>query len=204
MKQLKLLILITLITNSVHGQVQLAGQVNDLFTGRPIKGAKVTVINKMIETTTDSVGQFSISTNISDSLIVECIGYYTQKLQVNKADNLIIKLENSFPIYLIVDEPTQFPGGLPKFYDYVKSNFKHPTKKQKHGKIFVEFVVDTSGLIMPNETKVLKAVNETLAKEIHETYDPEIIRVVNESPTWITARQRGKKVRQKMVLPISF
>jgi|LakMenEpi03Aug12_release.lakeMendotaPanAssembly.Ray.scaffolds.fasta_scaffold725124_2 hypothetical protein len=204
MRKFKLLIIIVLIANSGYSQIQVSGQVIDLFNRKPIKGAKVIVVDSRFESKTDSLGQFSLPANVSDSLIVEHTGYYSKKVQITRADNLVVQLEDSFPIFLIVDEPAQFPGGLTKFYGYVKANLKHPTKKQKHGRIMVRFAIDTTGLIMPDETKVLKAYNENLAEGIHETYDPEIIRLVNASPAWITARQRGKKVRQEMRLPISF
>jgi hypothetical protein len=114
------------------------------------------------------------------------------------------QLDESSLIYVIVDEPTTFPGGLTKFNEYVSSKLQRPAKKKKHGKIFIKFAIDTTGFVMETETKVIRAENETLSDEIHQLYDPQIIRVVNSSPAWIPARQRGKKVRQQMVLPISF
>ena len=204
MKKLKLFIVTVLIANSGYCQSQLLGQAIDIITAKPIKGAHVTVIGKSIEATTDALGQFYLILNMSDSILIECNGYYSKKIQISNLDKLLVKLENSFPIYVFVDEPAEFPGGMPKFYEYVNSNFKYPSKKQKHGKIFVRIAIDTTGFIMPNETKIMKANNENLPSGIHDTYDPEVIRVVNSSPAWTSARQRGKKVRLEMILPIIF
>ena len=111
---------------------------------------------------------------------------------------------DSLPIFVIVDQPTEFPGGQSKFKEYVANNLRHPTKKEKHGKIYVMFVIDTTGQVLTSKTKILRPKNETLSEEIHKLYDTEIIRVVNESPAWIPAQQRGKRVRQQWTLPISF
>ncbi len=114
------------------------------------------------------------------------------------------QVDESSLIYVIVDEPITFPGGLTKFNEYVSSNLQHPTKKKKQIKIFVNFAIDTTGLVMANETKIIRAKNETLSEEIHQIYDSQIIRIVNSSPSWTPARQRGKKVRQQWTLPITF
>lgn len=112
--------------------------------------------------------------------------------------------DDALPIFAIVEQKTEFPGGQTKFNEYVVSNLQHPTKKRKHGRIYVFLVIDTTGLVMPSKTKILRPNNETLSEEIHKLNDNEIIRVVNESPAWIPARQRGKKVRQQWTSMISF
>lgn len=205
MIKLKLLIITCFTWTIGFTQQQIKGQVVDLFTRKPLNEVTVKVLSgHQIIAKTDSLGNFQISANGTDSLIFDLRGYSINKVAINSSKNLNITLENLLPIYTIVEEPTYFPGGIAKFHSYATSNINHPTKKKKHGKIFVIFVIDTSGLVMPTKTYIKKAINENLADEIHETYDNEIIRIVNESPAWIPARQRGKKVRQQVVLPISF
>ena len=88
-----------------------------------------------------------------------------------------------------------FPGGQISLDEYIKNNFKWTQGQVKvHGKVFVEFVVDTNGKI--KEAKVIRGLCDTC--------DKEALRLVENMPTWIAGTENGKKVRTKMVLPIKF
>jgi TonB family protein len=174
----------------------------ELQTMKSIQGAKIKIIGTNNEVTTDSLGYFTIKVENIDSATVESIEHEPVKVKLPKTNNFFITLKNIKPenedeaIYSIVDEPTYFPGD---FYNYVNKSLKYPNDAKKgkvSGRVFVEFVVDTAGVIMENKIRV--------AKSLFRSCDEEAIRLIKESPNWIPARQRGKKVRQKMVLPITF
>jgi len=62
------------------------------------------------------------------------------------------------------------------------------------GRVFVQFVVDKDGSI----------TNVEVLKGIGGGCDEEAVRVVKNAPKWNPGKQRGRPVRVKMVLPITF
>ena len=87
------------------------------------------------------------------------------------------------------------------FYRYVSKNMVYPKelKKQKvRGKVFVEFVIDSTGAIMQDNVRAIQ--------KLHPTLDQEAVRLVRESPKWkpgyCTALSKHSPVR--MILPIVF
>jgi protein TonB len=62
------------------------------------------------------------------------------------------------------------------------------------GRVFVEFVVNRDGSI----------VDVRSIKGIGAGCDEEAVRIVQSAPAWKPGKQRGKPVRQKMVIPIIF
>jgi protein TonB len=100
-------------------------------------------------------------------------------------------------IFLVVEQPAQPKGGLEGFYKYVNSIITYPAQARRmnvEGRVFVEFVVDKSGII----------TDVVAIKGIGAGCDEEAIRVVKSSPPWTPGKQRGKPVKQRMVLPITF
>ncbi len=64
------------------------------------------------------------------------------------------------------------------------------------GKVYVQFVIDTTGKILPESVHILKGLNNSCNEEAK--------RVIEESPKWIPGIQAGKKVRVQMILPVVF
>ncbi|MCF6351742.1 MAG: energy transducer TonB [Cyclobacteriaceae bacterium] len=105
--------------------------------------------------------------------------------------------EVSDEIFLIVEEQPQPKGGMSTFYQYINSTLKYPSQALRmglQGKVFVQFVIEKDGSI----TQV------TVIRGIDSSCNEEAIRVVSGAPAWKPGKQRGKPVRVKMVLPISF
>lgn len=100
-------------------------------------------------------------------------------------------------IVLFPESHASFDGGLDAFYRYVSEKIKYPTQARRietQGKVFVEFVINRDGSITD-----VKAI-----KRIGGGCDEEAERVIKSSPKWNPGKQRGKPVRQKMVLPVTF
>jgi periplasmic protein TonB len=105
--------------------------------------------------------------------------------------------EDPHQIFIVVEETAVPIGGLPAFYEYVLAKMKYPAQARRmeiEGKVFVEFVVEKDGAI--TDVKAIKGIGAGC--------DEEAVRVVSESPRWKPAKQRGRAVRQRMVLPITF
>jgi periplasmic protein TonB len=105
--------------------------------------------------------------------------------------------EDPHQVFIIVEEIAVPIGGLPAFYDYVKANLRYPAPAKRmdiEGRVFVQFIVEKDGSISNAQT----------IKGIGGGCDEEATRVVQSSPNWKPAKQRGKPVRQRMILPITF
>lgn len=100
-------------------------------------------------------------------------------------------------IFSVVEETAEPKGGMPAFYKYVGEKIKYPAQARRmgvEGRVFVEFVVNRDGTI----------VDVRSIKGIGAGCDEEAVRIVQSAPAWKPGKQRGKPVRQKMVIPIIF
>lgn len=99
--------------------------------------------------------------------------------------------------FTLVETMPEFPGGTGNIQKVIKENLKYPDSAIKDsvtGKVFVNFVVDTTGNLI--NIKILKGVREDL--------DNEALRVVGLLNGWTPGIQRGKKVKVAYSLPIHF
>jgi periplasmic protein TonB len=104
-------------------------------------------------------------------------------------------------VFYAVDKTAEFPGGFAKFYNFVQKTLKYPSDAKKEGiegKVFVQFVIDSTGFIR-QETIVV-------TKGLFKSCDEEAIRIITKSPKWIPAYSSHfrKNVPQKYQLPIAF
>ena len=100
-------------------------------------------------------------------------------------------------IFLVVEETAAPQGGMPAFYEFVGKKLKYPAQARRmgiEGKVFVEFVIERDGSI--TDVKAIKGIGAGC--------DEEAVRVLQSAPKWKPGKQRGKPVRQRMVLPIAF
>ena len=100
-------------------------------------------------------------------------------------------------IFTIVEDQPSPKGGMAAFYEYVGKKLKYPAQARRmgiEGKVFVEFVVDKDGTI----------TNVNAIKGIGAGCDEEAIRVIQASPKWNPGKQRGRPVKVRMILPITF
>lgn len=100
-------------------------------------------------------------------------------------------------IFTVVEETAAPKGGMPAFYKYVGDKMKYPAQARRmgvEGRVFVEFVINKDGSI--SDVRSIKGIGAGC--------DEEAVRVVQTAPAWTPGKQRGKPVKQRMVLPIIF
>jgi len=100
-------------------------------------------------------------------------------------------------IFSIVEDPAGPDGGMKAFYEFVQKKMKYPSQARRmgiEGRVFVEFVVDKDGTLI--DVKAIKGIGAGC--------DEEAVRVIKMHPKWSPGKQRGKPVKQKIVLPINF
>ncbi len=100
-------------------------------------------------------------------------------------------------IFEIVEDSAEPEGGMAAFLGWVAKQIKYPTQARRmgvEGKVYVQFVVDKDGTL--TDVKVVRGIGAGC--------DEEAIRVIEKSKKWKPGKQRGRAVRQRMILPINF
>ena len=123
----------------------------------------------------------------------------TEETKVEEIKIAPVEEEKEDPnqIFLVVEETAAPIGGMPAFYEFVSKKLKYPAQARRmgvEGKVFVEFVIERDGSI--TDVKAIKGIGAGC--------DEEAVRVLQSAPKWKPGKQRGKPVRQRMVLPIAF
>ncbi|MCU0420091.1 MAG: TonB family protein [Cyclobacteriaceae bacterium] len=111
--------------------------------------------------------------------------------------NTAVEEEEVDQIFTVVEESATPKGGMAAFYKYVSEKMKYPAQARRmgtEGKVFVEFVVGKDGSI--SDVRAVRGIGGGC--------DEEAVRVVQSAPAWSPGKQRGKAVKQKMVIPIIF
>jgi TonB family protein len=101
-------------------------------------------------------------------------------------------------IYTIVEKMPQFPKDSGDIQAYIIKHYKGkpltPFVCGIQGRTIVQFVVNETGKI--SDVKVVRKLDPSL--------DAEAIRIVEHFPDWIPGEQKGKKVKVRYTLPVSF
>jgi periplasmic protein TonB len=100
-------------------------------------------------------------------------------------------------IFTIVEDQPSPIGGMQAFYQYVQKELKYPAQARRmgiEGRVFVQFVVDRDGSI--TEVEAIRGIGAGC--------DEEAVRVLQEAPKWTPGKQRGRAVKVRMILPITF
>lgn len=101
-------------------------------------------------------------------------------------------------IFEIVEEnPVPPTGDIPSLLKWVSKNIKYPESAMNNnvqGKVIVRFVVERDGSV--SDVEVIKKVDPAL--------DKEAVRVIKNMDKWKPGKQRGKPVRSRFTLPVTF
>ena len=101
------------------------------------------------------------------------------------------------PVYQVVDEMPEFPGGNAALMEYLRNNIIYPEVARQfeiEGRVLVRFIVEPDGSIDSVQT----------VKSLQLMVDREARRVVAEMPKWKPGNNDGKAVRVEYTLPINF
>ena len=101
------------------------------------------------------------------------------------------------PIYNVIDQMPEFPGGMDKLLQFINDNMKYPTKAQTEGiqgRVAVQFIVDENGYII--EPNIVRSVEPSL--------DNEALRLIKMLPQWKPGTLKGKAVKVKYTVPVAF
>ncbi|MEN8224288.1 MAG: M56 family metallopeptidase [Bacteroidota bacterium] len=105
--------------------------------------------------------------------------------------------EEKAPIFTVVEEMPEFPGGQKALYEYMSENIQYPQQAKEKGisgTVFVSYVIEKDGSVS----------NIELLRGAEKSLDAEAIRVIKSMPDWKPGKQRGKAVRVQYNLPVKF
>ena len=93
-----------------------------------------------------------------------------------------------------VEVMPEYKGGMDAMIKYMSENINYPKETGLSGVVYIAFIVDEQGNV----------TDATVAKSAAEPLDKEALRVVKAMPKWIPGKDKGKNVKVKMTLPVSF
>lgn len=146
--------------------------------------------------------QFTVIDIVEDNVEVEEINVVFDIFEADIIEDVVYDLgepmeEKADVIHDIVETMPSFQGGIGEFYKFVGKNLKYPAQARRmgiEGRVFVHFVIDEDGSL--SDIKVVRGIGAGC--------DEEVIRIVNKSPKWNPGKQRGRPVKVRMMLPITF
>jgi len=101
-------------------------------------------------------------------------------------------------IYEMTDVTPAYPGGQAALEDYVNNNIEYQQPaidNATEGTVDVQFVVDENGRV---------GNAEIIGKQLGSGLDDEAVRVISNMPKWTPGKVKGKNVKTRLVLPITF
>ena len=149
------------------------------------------------------------------------------KANAPEADNAVIiqTKQSEDPVFDMCEQMPSFPGGDVKLWEFIAKNIKYPQQAIEcglQGRVLVQFIVEKDGSLSnakalenPKKSQInMVVVNANMPDkqrqdaEAHnravQSLRDEAIRVVNAMPKWNAGMQRGKAVRTKFVIPITY
>lgn len=100
-------------------------------------------------------------------------------------------------VFQVVEEMPEYPGGTDEMMKFLQKEIKYPKEAQEQGiqgRVIVQFVVNKDGSIS----------GDSIVRSVDTRLDAEALRVVRSMPNWKPGKQRGKEVRMRYTLPVTF
>lgn len=95
------------------------------------------------------------------------------------------------------DTKAVFPGGIAEMQAFILDHLYYPSRCAQlniQGKVLVRFVVDKDG----------KITNPEVESSPHEDLSREAMRVVGMMPKWNPAKLKGRAIKSRFILPVTF
>ena len=115
----------------------------------------------------------------------------------NKQEQKPVPVSSSNKVFVKAEVAPKFPGGDTELMNYIHKEMVYPEaciKEKKQGRTIISFVVEKDGSL--SDYKILR--------HVHDDMDKEAIRLIKSMPKWTPAIEKGKYVRCKFVLPVTF
>lgn len=194
-----------------------------------IKVVKSAFLNRLPGIQKNEDGTYTINGRKVQKILVNGKEYFKvlsdgqEKLAIEDAE--IPTIQNAIhddPIFEVVEEPAQYPGGQAALMQYLAQNIRYPKISAENGvqgRVIVQFVIEKDGSL--SNFKIVKdakpvsdgitvnaqgttAEGNDIPKEAYGALNIEALRVLRGMPNWTPAKQRGQVVRMRYTLPVTF
>ena len=131
--------------------------------------------------------EIDLDIEITEEMVIEDVPIMRMETEEEDVDE----------IFVIVEVKPEPVGGYSAFYTHIYESLHYPNNALRNhieGRVFVQFVVDRDGTL--TDFKV--------AKGLGAGCDEAAIEAVKTSPKWTPGKQRGRAVKVRMILPITF
>ncbi|PWE00417.1 energy transducer TonB [Marinilabilia rubra] len=145
---------------------------------------------------TDVLNIVEDDVELDEELIIEDTEA-TEDTEVDFSDIQTDEEVEESPVFFIVEDMPEFPGGDAALHKYLATSVDYPVIAQENGiqgRVYVKFVINTDGSV--TDVQIARGVDPSL--------DKEALRVVRDMPKWKPGKQRGKAVRVSYTVPINF
>lgn len=143
------------------------------------------------------LGTYVVAATVIGTSALFVAGCESQVSRENTTEKADVRSKDSTPIFTVVEEQPEYPGGNEAMFHFLARNLRYPSSAAKadvSGKVFVSFVVTDQGDIQ--DVSVLKGIGFGC--------DEEAVRVISKFPRWSPGRQNGQPVNVKYTVPINF
>lgn len=130
--------------------------------------------------------------------VLEVVDEPEELVEIVEPAPLPVEEEDDSPVFIVVEEMPQFPGGQTAMFKFISDNLMYPAIAQANGiqgRVICQFIVNTDGSISGIEV-VRSSGDPSLNKEA--------VRLIRSMPNWTPGKQRGKPVRVRYTIPINF
>lgn len=164
-------------------------------TPPPAAPVNAPVVTEVLNVVEDNVNlkQQDILTSEDNLKQAQTQSYVAPKPAVHEEE----EEESAQPIFTVVEQIPEFPGGQSALLQFIAKSIKYPVIAQENGiqgRVICAFTVNRDGSVV--DPQVLRGVDPSL--------DKEALRVIGTMPKWTPGKQRGKPVRVKYTVPITF
>ena len=191
-----------------------------------IKVVKSAFLNRLPGIQKNEDGTYSINGRKVQKILVNGKEFF-KALSDDQETPTIQNAIHDDPIFEVVEEPAQYPGGQAALMQFLAQNIRYPKISAENGvqgRVIVQFVVEKDGSL--SNFAVVKKSGDIITKnaqsgitvnalgsateeskvpqEAFDALNAEAVRVLREMPKWIPAKQRGQEVRMRYTLPITF
>ena len=116
---------------------------------------------------------------------------------LSRALDLVSQATGQEPMFIVVEEQPQFPGGPQAWMQFLANNLVYPKEAKERnikGPVYVKFLVSKEGFIL--NPKILDSPSPILSTEA--------LRVIRLSPKWIPKKVSGEPMDGYMEFRINF
>lgn len=145
---------------------------------------EIKVVDDDVEIENDNVS-FDVETNEATRVVPVAVAVVVEEAVAEEE------------IFQVVEESPSFPGGEEALQEFIRKSLSYPIAAQEsgiQGRVYIGFVVEKDGSI----------TDVTVLRGIGGGCDEAAVNVVKKLPKWKAGKQRGKAVRCRFSIPISF